>query len=110
MYFKWLDKEQRELGNGMIHGGGMKLTINQAHKKLGHIGEHAVQKIARHLRWNLIQGKIMACELCAVGKVHQWNLGHHSEELVPMDHMHVHLDISSIKKPKSIPHAHKPNL
>jgi DNA-binding Lrp family transcriptional regulator len=25
-----------------------------------------------------------------------------------MDHMHVHLDISSIKKPKSIPHAHKP--
>ena len=94
-YFNWLDNKQGELANGMIDGGGTKLTINQAHAKLGHIGEDAMRKIAGHFEWHLTQGTITACELCAVGKEHQQNLGHCSEELVLTDCMHMHLDISS---------------
>ena len=37
------------------------------------------------------------CKLCVAGKACQQNLGHHSEELLPTDFIHVHLDISSIK-------------
>ena len=53
MYFKRLEVNQGELVNGMLDGRGTKLTINQAHAKLGHIGEDAVWKIAGHLGWQL---------------------------------------------------------
>ena len=54
MYSKWLEANQEELANGMLDGGGIKLTINQVHAKLGHIGEDAVQKIAGHLGLQLV--------------------------------------------------------
>lgn len=54
MYFKRLEANQGELVNGMLDGKGTKLTINQAHAKLGHIGEDAVQKIAGHLGLQLV--------------------------------------------------------
>ena len=38
MFFKRLEANQGELVNGMLDGRGTKLTINQAHAKLGHIG------------------------------------------------------------------------
>ena len=85
MYFKQLKVNQGELANGMLDGGGIKLTINQMHAKLGHIGEDTVQKIAGHLGRQLTTGKITTCESCAVGKARQQTLGHHSEVLVPTD-------------------------
>ena len=53
MYFKRLEANQGELVNGMLDRGGIKLTINQVHAKMGHIGEDPVQKITRHLGWQL---------------------------------------------------------
>ena len=110
MYSKWLEANQEELANGMLDGGGIKLTINQVHAKLGHIGEDTVQKIAGHLGWQLTQGMIMMCESCAVGKARQWNLGRHLEVLVPTDQVRVHLDILSIKKLESVSQVRKPQL
>ena len=110
MYFRQLEATQRELVNGMLDGRGIKLTINQVHDKLGHIGEDAVRKIAEHLGWQLARGTITACESCAVGKAKQQNLGHRSEVLVPTVRVHVHLDILSIKKPESISRVYKPHL
>ena len=53
MYFKWLEANQGELVNGMLDRGGIKLTINQVHAEMGHIGEDPVRKITRHLGWQL---------------------------------------------------------
>ena len=104
------ERAQSPFLSGILDGGGTKLSINQAHSNLGHIGEDAVQKIAGHLGWHLTQGMITACELCAVGKAHHQNLGHCSEVMVSMHPMCVHFDISSIKKLESVSHIHKPHL
>ena len=109
MYFKCLSV-QGELANGTTDGG-LKLTIGQAHARLGHIGEDAVHKIAGHIGWHLTRGKLMACEACAIGKARQWNLGNHLSEQLPVSNrMQVFLDISSIKKPEGVSCVHKPHL
>ena len=54
MYFKRLSV-QGEHANGATDGG-LKLTIEQAHACLGHIGEDAVCKIAGHIGWHLTCG------------------------------------------------------
>ena len=109
MYFKHLSI-QGELANGTTDGGS-KLTIGQAHARLGHIGEDAVCKIVGHIRWQLTRGQLMACEACAVGKARQWNLGNHSSEPLPVSNcMRVFLDILLIKKPESVSGMYKPHL
>ena len=54
MYFKHLSV-RGELANGTTDGS-LKLMIGQAHARLGHIDEDAVQKIAGHIGWHLTRG------------------------------------------------------
>ena len=109
MYFKRLSV-QGELANGTTDGG-LKLTIGQAHARLGHIGEDAIHKIAGHIGWHLTRGQLMACEACAIGKTCQRNLGNHSLEALPVSYrMQVFLDILSIKKPEGVSRMHKQHL
>ena len=109
MYFKCLSV-QDELANGTTDGG-LKLTIGQAHARLGHIGEDAVRKIAGHIGWHLTCGPLMACEACAIGKACQQNLWSHLSDLFTVSNcLHVFLDILLIKKPESISRVHKPHL
>ena len=113
MYFKRRScAVQEELTNGATDGGGLKLTIGQAHARLGHISEDAVRKIAGYLGWHLMRGKLTACEPCAVGKARQRNVGNHSSEplVVVSDRRRVHLDISSIKKPENVSRVYKPHM
>ena len=112
MYFKRSCVFQEELANGATDGGGLKVTIEQAHARLGHIGEDAVRKIAGHIGWHITRGKLTACEACAVGKARQRNLGNHLSDLptVVCDRRRVHLDISSIKKPENVSRVYKPHM
>ena len=51
-----------------------KMTIQQAHERLEHIGEDAVRKIAKTLNWSIMPGLLSPCKACAVGKARQRNL------------------------------------
>jgi GAG-pre-integrase domain len=50
-----------------------KMTVMEAHYKLGHLGMQAVKNVADSLGWRLT-GKEAVCELCAEGKAWQRNI------------------------------------
>jgi hypothetical protein len=51
-----------------------RLTIQQAHGRLGHISEESTRRAAKALGWNLIPGSLSPCESCAIGKGRQKNV------------------------------------
>jgi GAG-pre-integrase domain len=48
-----------------------KMTIKQAHDKLGHCNEEVMRKIAKQLGWELSPGSLGVCEACTIGKARQ---------------------------------------
>jgi hypothetical protein len=51
-----------------------KLSIQQAHARLGHMSETATRQAAKALGWTLTPGSMTPCEMCAIGKGRQKNL------------------------------------
>jgi hypothetical protein len=51
-----------------------KVSIQQAHVRLGHPGEDMTRKIVKELGWTLIRGNLKPCNACAAGKAKQKNV------------------------------------
>ena len=47
------------------------MSVQQAHKKLGHINERATKEIAKNLGWQLMDKQPLNCAACVAGKVKQ---------------------------------------
>ena len=60
-----------------IAGANAKLTksmsINKAHRLLGHPNEEATRVIALHLGWHICIGNMKPCKHCAISKAKQKN-------------------------------------
>jgi hypothetical protein len=88
----------------------LKMTIKQAHGKLGHSNEDATRKAARYLGWELKPGTLKSCESCAAAKAKQKNVPQVSEGM-PAENgkSRIYLDIATVKQRKGMPRATKPN-
>ena len=46
----------------------VKMSVQQAHEKLGHINKRAMKEIAKNLGWLLTDNQLLDCAACAAGK------------------------------------------
>jgi hypothetical protein len=87
-----------------------KVTIKQAHDKLGHMNESTTRKAAKELKWDLMPGTLGPCEACAAGKAKQKNVPKNRGKAQPeVDESRIYLDIASVKQKKGQPRATKPH-
>ena len=87
-----------------------KMTIQQAHEWLGHIGEDAVRKIVKAMNWIILPGQLSPCEACAVGKARQRHLPKDPEKPMDDGKFRIYLDMATVKKLENISTIYKPNL
>ena len=106
----YIKRDGEMAGAGADAVANVKLTIQQAHERLGHCGEDATRKAAKQLGWELTQGVMKPCDACTVGKAKQKNVPkvHLGEPLKDGEHR-VFLDISSVKHVTGQPKTIKPN-
>ena len=82
-----------------------KMSVLQAHEKLGHINAHATVQIADSLGWTLTGNRTINCALCGAGKAKQKSLNK-VKITDPDDEKHwyrAYLDISMVKKANNMP-------
>ena len=78
----------------------VKLSLMQAHEKLGHINEWVTKEILKVLGWKLTDMRALNCASCAVGKAKQTLLkkANFVEPGNEKDGYGAYLDLSTIKK------------
>ena len=106
MYYK--RKQSDEIANSATDNE--KLTIQQAHQRLGHIGEDAVRKMAKGLNWTITPGGLGPCEACAIGKARQRNVPKDPEKTIADGKLRIYLDMATVRKPENVTSIYKPNL
>jgi hypothetical protein len=79
-----------------------RMSIKEAHDKLGHADENAIRKAAKALEIETLRGTMKACEACAVAKAKQKNVPKESHEtaIASKEERRMFLDISAVKKMK----------
>jgi hypothetical protein len=86
------------------------ITINEAHKQLGHMDEAITRKVAAQLGWTITRGAMKVCESCAKAKAKQKNIKtKEPHEKSDMVNGRVYLDLSRIKGPKLDLQPRRPN-
>ena len=90
----------------------VKLTVRQAHEKLGHINEQAIKDISKDLGWVLTNTGKLNCVAFAAGKAK-----HKSPKKVLIvdpddgkEGYRGYLDLSTIKKNNNYPHPNNPKM
>jgi hypothetical protein len=88
-----------------------RMSIKEAHDKLGHADENAIRKAAKALEIETLRGAMKACEGCAVAKAKQKNVPKESHEtaIASKEERRMFLDVSTVKKMKDGPNVTKPN-
>jgi hypothetical protein len=75
-----------------------QMSIDKAHSLLGHQGEDATRKTARHLGWILTKGKMNPCLSCTLAKAKQKNTVKESEhQKAKTCGERIYTDIASVK-------------
>ena len=89
----------------------VKMSVQQAHEKLGHINERAMKEIAKNLGWLLSDNQPLNCAGCAAGKAKQNSL----KKMMffdpddEKDGYCAYLDNSTVKKNEQYPVPLNPN-
>ena len=88
-----------------------KMSVLQAHEKLGHINARATVQIADSLGWILTGNQTINCASCATGKAKQKLL---NKVTIPdpddeKNWYRAYLDISTVKKANNMPKPPNPN-
>lgn len=110
-YFKRLN----ELGAPAVEAESAKdkaprLSIRDAHLRLGHTPEDLTRKIASQLGWELQRGTLSPCDGCTVGKAKQKNLPTKARmEPLKDGEIRMYIDLATIKPKKGMPKPTKPN-
>lgn len=104
-YFK-----RRNVANGTVLANVERLTMLQAHRRLGHCNEDTTRAAAKALGWTLVPGALDVCEACTMAKAKQKNVSKTSEH-VPSDSANgrIHLDLAKIKSREGLPKPTRPN-
>jgi hypothetical protein len=100
-------KRDTEFNGAMID---QKISIQQAHDKLGHCGEDITRRAAKELGWTLTVGTMKPCEACTIGKAKQKNVPKITKtEPLKEGENRIFLDIATVKRTKDQPKVSKPN-
>ena len=103
-YFK------RNVGPAAALASVERLTVLQAHRRLGHCNEETTRKVAKNLGWNLVPGGLDVCEACTMAKAKQKNVVKASEHVTSKDvNGRVHLDLATIKSKTGFPKPTRSN-
>ena len=97
--------------NGNRNEKMTKMSVLQAHEKLGHINARATVQIAESLGWKLTGNQTINCASCAAGKAKQKSLNK-VKILDPDDEKNwyrAYLDISTVRKAENMPVPPNPN-
>ena len=89
-------------GSGTVSGGPKKspMSIDVAHELLGHTDERRTRETAKHLGWELKEGKMKPCGACTAGKAKQKSVPKESTHQVAKSNgERVFLDIATVKAP-----------
>jgi len=73
-----------------------KHDINNLHKKLGHVSESMVRKMAKYYEWPIAH-KFIICKSCALAKSHQKNMNKETKTCSTVPGKWLFIDISSVK-------------
>ena len=78
----------------------VKMSVQQAHEKLGHINERVTKEVAENLGWSLTDNQPLNCAACVAGKAKQKSLQKVSvqDPEDEKDGYRAYLDMSMIKK------------
>jgi hypothetical protein len=88
--------------------GKVKVDIQEAHSKLGHISIAGTRKVAQSISWDLT-GKVKPCEACAVGKVQHQNIVKKSNHKIAENiGQHVFINLTSVKNTEFLDIEHSP--
>jgi hypothetical protein len=87
-----------------------KMSIQSAHKRLGHCNEDMTRKAVKALGLALSRGSLGPCYACAAGKAKQKNVLKRSEHIPSAENNgRIYLDIATVKRIKDGPKVSKPN-
>ena len=75
---------------------GHRISLNKAHRLLGHIGEDAMRTTAKVYGWDLY-GKLAKCDSCGIGKMKQATVSKQSDTKDNIPGHRLYIDISSVK-------------
>jgi hypothetical protein len=76
---------------------GAKITLKQAHEKLGHSDIEKTRRTAKGLSWELKDGTMEPCPSCAAGKARQKNVPKKTErEKSTIPGERIHQDLSTV--------------
>jgi hypothetical protein len=76
----------------------INMSIEKAHRLLGHQSEEATRKTAKHLGWNITKGALPVCLSCTIGKAKQKNTVKSSEHTTCKNPgERIYTDIASIR-------------
>ena len=112
MYVKHTQEEVANVASVSDKGTKqVKMSVQQAHEKLGHINERVMKAIAKNLGWSLTDNQLLNCATCMAGKAKQKSL---KKVSVPnpedeKDGYRAYLDISMMKKNEKYPITTNPN-
>ena len=75
MYIKCTQEEVANVATTNDNGTKqVKMSVQQAHEKLGHINERAMKEIAKNLGWLLTANQPLNCAACTAEKAKQKSL------------------------------------
>jgi hypothetical protein len=80
---------------GVVQDTLVKMSLVQAHEKLGHISEDATRKTAKQLGWHMTPGSLHLCDSCTVGNAKQRNVPKGSNHVSAI---HPNERIAAVKK------------
>jgi hypothetical protein len=100
-----------EIASAMTESKPQKVTVNEAHNKLGHSDEAtSKRKTAKELGVESVRGTMKPCVACTVAKAKQKNVPKTSDtEKGTKEDRRVFLDILTIKSMKDRTNVTKPN-
>jgi hypothetical protein len=106
MYFK----RDGEIAGAMTEAKPRRMTISEAHGKLGHSDEATTRRTAKELGIDIVRGTMQPCEACTVAKAKQKNVPKQSDAAKgTKEDRRIFMDISTIKGKKDGPSVTKPN-
>jgi hypothetical protein len=107
MYFR---RGHKEIAYIAADNKVTKMSIREAHDKLGHGDEPSTWKAAKELGIEITRGAMKPCETCTIAKAKHKNVPKESSSVVATkDKGRIYLDISTIKKEKDGPSVTKGN-
>lgn len=90
------------INEGKLSGAVVKITMEEAHEKLGHCNKEMTRMIAQEFGWDMKGGTNTVCQAYAEGKQKQKHVtivnDQANKEVATEVNGRVHLDISSVKR------------